>query len=372
MVGLHIVRKMKSGVSGFRALSRRWISSETCVIRGACQDITFPSSLFESLDDHQARFRLVQQIRHGELIEVDPTQPNLINDHWRRILFSGFLHSYICKSENDCIANAFNYENVGVLKGLNLLAFKKFDRVEGKKNSDHMEYSAFVKNIFRRFCDSSPLLLFQQCADFVAACEIGDDNVLRYHSFFLEDEELANLYTDTRRLLRQEFKHRGLGPQAKNILTELDTCYSNTTVVRECERHLVLQHLLGSHCPEQTTQGSLQGGAVSSFPGTALVDIHQIAVQHVIEDNVLNPAFRMHPKQWNLLNTYSRVDLIRTLRYMFPMYPGKILVLFKANRVLHHLQMARRLPTPSIYYYVSPPVIDNCSSPPGRWSRRSH
>ena len=126
--------------------------------------------MFQSFADHEAQFPLVTKIPHGGLIPVDPTRPSLINEHWRRILFSGFLHSHICKSEKDCIANAFDYTNVGVLKELNLLAFKKFNRVEGKTNCDHKEYSAFVEDLFNRLCGLSSLQRqFQKCGDFIYA-----------------------------------------------------------------------------------------------------------------------------------------------------------------------------------------------------------
>lgn len=97
--------------------------------------------------------------------------------------------THISTNRRKTITNVFDYTNVGILKELSLLAFKKFNRVKEKTNCNHKKYSAFVEDLFNRFYGLKDFSGSFKSGDFIYAYKKGlDEKVMRYYFFFLEDK----------------------------------------------------------------------------------------------------------------------------------------------------------------------------------------
>lgn len=282
---------------------------------------------------------------------MGPHRQLQLNDRWRHLLWSGFIHSMICKQKGETITDAFAFENLGVIKDLNILAFKEFTRGQDAEDTqnDHTEYAAFVKKLFSKSHGPTALQQLPDWANFLnSVLTTKPDDQLLHSSVFFGDEEMASLYIDLHRLVRHEFKNRGLGAEGTKILQEMEKAYTDAMVVTECRKNPLLAHLLGQH-------GSAK--AKNAPPGSALVDVHRIAVSHAIEKELLTKVQTSSPTvDPKLLQTYDRKEVVRSLKYLFPDYPQAALNSFWDQRVWAKLDMDRRHPVPSIYSLWSPDI----------------
>lgn len=323
--------------------------------RGHHQDIVLHGNLFESLDDYAKKHPLVVPIPAGRLLtNVNPQRAIQINEPWRQVLWSGFIHSMICKKNGETITNAYAYENVGVIKDLDILAFKSFVRAEGDEVSapakDHGDYKNFVETIFNKLSGPTTLQQLPDWEQFLKSMNKLEEQLL-HSSVFFTDEQLATLFIDIHRLLRHEFGNRGLALEtaASNIFSELDKSYRNAQVVIDCQNSILLPHLLGQHAkPRKQIK-------VPPIPGSAIVDVHRIAVSHAIESKLLNNVRQSSPQvDQNLLDTYTRRELVTGMVHLFPQYLQRTLDAFWKQHVWEHLDMDKRHPVPSLYYFQSP------------------
>ncbi|KAG0516190.1 hypothetical protein BDA96_10G340800 [Sorghum bicolor] len=350
-----VAQKVKTGLRGI----------STCVIRGKYEDITFPQHMFEPIVEYATRCPLVSKVPTGRLFHVASDKPNQMEEHWRRLFFSGLVHSVNCKANSDCIYKAFDLDNVGVLRDLNVLAFRRFERMDGLKNTNHEEFCLFVENLFSQLYGPDALYgpeapgQLDELKKYLSLFQEEhppDDDFLLHNPFFLGEMDIAHFYVDAHRLIRHEFPVRRQGHSSDRILSDMESCYGNFKCIDVCEKNALLTHLLGAHAAKPRATSV----KLCKWPpcGSAVVDVHRHAATHCIEWSTLDKA-RASPLSFgisDLLNRYTWQEVIRGMRYEFPHYPQAVARSFENNKLWYTLSMHRRLPVPSIYGYVAPRV----------------
>lgn len=343
---LKVTQKLKRGLRGI----------STCVIRGRKEDIYFPESMFEPIMEHAARCPIVSEVPSGRLFPVHSDKPIQIQDHWRNILFSALVQSVNCKENYDSIYDAYNLNNVGVLRDLNIVAFRKFERVGMMTNTNHNEYCSFVKNLLNQLYGPSALEQLEELSGYLSLFQdpLPPDYFLLYNPFFLGEDGIANFYFDSHRLMRHELPLRRQGDSADSILLDLSSVYDNQRCAAKCEKNMLLKHLLGIHAAEHRAISIKR----SKWPprGSTVADVHRHAVVHSIEWSILDKAraSTLSSGTLDLLKRYTRGEVIRGMRYDFPLYPHFVALSFEENRLWHMLRMHRRLRVSELYGYAVP------------------
>lgn len=294
-------------------------------------------------------------------------------DDNRHVLWTGLIQIEFAKSRKISLKGLLSYDNLGVINGLNMLCLKNLS-LSTSSPSENSSSSPLQESLFEDFME---MVLQKELSCSISSLPEHRDSLFEtlknpahklhdaiYHPAFLSDEEFSNLCIHTHRLVRHEMLMRNQGTEACSICAHLNVAYYDQDVIFTCQGHFMLSNFLGVH--SKLVKGKPIAGQYHSNPslnilpyrppsvlhpiGSALVDTMRIGCMHSIENKLINDICKASFKGVKdpLLDTYTREEVIRLLRYTFPNYAQYALEGFKTEGLLHKLGLNRLKPIPSI------------------------
>lgn len=247
-----------------------------------------------SLNEFFKDIPLFDKVRTDRLIEnVYPERPYCMHDRVRKLLRTGIVPLYICKQLGISIPGAFRVGNVGVLKGMDVLAFKELDILELSAATDVIEINGydqflhFFKDLVCRYV--SPEALSQMPGGFgrllkVLEMPISDDEDVVYNAAFWPNLLLETMFFEFHRLLREELPARGLGHKALKIIQAIDqhhphfkkACADNDLLISWAGVHSKRSGLVGMDTNSKKALHYEGNGEAKEFSDKLLHALHSL------------------------------------------------------------------------------------------------
>jgi hypothetical protein len=357
---------------------------------------------------------ILQPVPIDRLISsVDPECSYFTSEAAKQFIRSGYLAAHFAKTLNLSIPGAFADGNVGVISGLNILAFLELDTdLSGVPNPYPLTYvgfSDFLKTKLREIYSKSKERHISEGLKELIKLTYDPkfpDYMIIYHPEFLSLEALASLYIESYRILRREMPCTGEDGKANDIIVHLHAelghsyfqcCLSdpimsgwrgesgkptgllgafdlpappgahlNLSLLEKSQRRRMKKLTMIAYGISSSTVSKKPPPPPPVYPRNpdlllnpkeaVVVDTHRHCMVHLVEDETVYRFFQELPQanQTSLRNKkVSWRDGVHLLLYNFGKYPHHVALAFYKFGKWEMLDLPSRCPIPQIF--SSPP-----------------